>query len=348
MKIAIDISQIIYGTGVSVYTKELVTNLFKIDKADQFILFGGSLRRSSELKTYTKNVYPLSPTIADFIWNRLHILNIEKLIGPIDVIHTSDWSEPPSKAFKVTTIHDLAPIKFPNETPKKVRDVHKRKLYWVLKESDRIIVPTHAVKNDLLEIGADVNKIRVIYESVNENFTKKGAAEVEDVKKKFKIYDDYILAVGIGERKNTRRLIEAFEKSKIKKLVIVGGRKMATQTRGIIYTGFVSDSDLISLYSGAKALVYPSLYEGFGLPILQAFACSCPVVTSNLGSMAEIAGKAAELIDPTDVNSIASGIDKAVNSPKTFGKLGLKRVAEFSWEKCARETLEVYKESKKI
>lgn len=350
MKIAIDITQIIYGTGVSMYTRELVTHLLKIDKKNSYLLFGGSLRRSEELKKYTENVLPFSPTIADFIWNKLHIFGIERFIGPIDVLHTSDWSEPPSKAFKVTTVHDLAPINFPQETPRKVVDVHKRKLYWVIKEVDRIIVPTFATKADLIKFGADEKKIRVIYEGVGNIFKKAAKAEIEATKKKYEIHDDYIMSVGVGERKNTKKIIEGYQKSKKDfKLVIIGGnRPLNTDARGIIRTGYVSDNDLVNLYSGARALVYPSLSEGFGLPILQAFACECPVVTSDLGSMKEIAGKAAVLVDPYDVNSIAQGINKAVDSPKTLSKLGLKHVKNFSWEKCARETLEVYKESKKI
>lgn len=350
MKIGIDISQIVYGTGVSVYTYELVSNLLKIDRENNYVLFGGSLRRRGELAKYTTNILPLSPTIADLVWNRLHIINIEKFIGNIDVFHSSDWTQPPSCAFKVSTIHDLAPIKFPNETPKKVVDVHKRRLYWVLKECDRIIVPTNSIKKDVVELGADEGKIRVTYEGINGNYKKKSRESDEEIKRKFGIHDNFILSVGVGERKNTKRIIDAYQKLKTKnlKLILVGEKsKNYSEIRGVVPLGYVSNNDLASLYSAANALVYPSLYEGFGLPILQAFASETPVVTSNSGSMAEIAGKGAVLVDPQDVNSIAEGIDKAVNSPKTLSRLGLKRVKDFSWEKCAKETLEVYKESTK-
>src|SRR5258708_1001509 len=349
MKIGIDISQIIYGTGVSVYTQELVSHLLKIDRDNQYILFGGSLRRRKDLKRYTNNVLPLSPTLADLIWNRLHVFNIDKFIGKIDVLHSSDWTEPPTNAFKVTTVHDLSAIKFSNVTPKKIVEVHKRRLYWVLKEVDRIIVPSEFIKKELVDLGAQDEKIRVIYEGVNENFKKLDEEIINETKKKFGIRGNYIMALGIGERKNTKRIIEAFQKSKKDyKLVIVGGSaKSNFDERGVTYTGFVSDIDLIALFSGAKALVYPSLYEGFGLPILQAFACQCPVVTSDIGAMKEVAGNAAILVDPMDVNSITHGIEKAVDSPKTLGQLGLKRVKDFSWEKAAKETLKVYEESRK-
>lgn len=355
MKIAIDISQIVYGTGVSIYTQELVRNLLKIDMDNSYILFGGSIRRKSEiigfintLRTIDSKVIPLSPTVADFIWNRLHIWNIEKFTGRVDVFHSSDWTQPPTNAFKVTTVHDLSPIKFQSETPMKIVDVHKRRLYWVMREVDRIIVPTNSIKKDMVELGADEKRIRVIYEAAGDNFKKADKDQINLTKKKFNIHEDYIMTVGVGDRKNTRRLIEAYEKSKkVGKLVVVGGGKMELETRGVIRTGYVSDSDLAALYSGAKALVYPSLYEGFGLPILQAMKCECPVVTSDLGSMKEVSGDAAILVDPMSVNSIADGIDKAVASPKTLAKKGTKRVHNFSWEKAAKQTLEVYKEAKK-
>ncbi len=347
MRVAIDISQIIYGTGVSIYTRELVTHLYKIDKEDQFVTFGGSLRRRGDLKKFTQNILPLSPTIADFFWNRLHILNIERFIGKIDVLHSSDWTQPPTNAFKVTTVHDLAPISFPDETPKRIVEVHKRRLYWILKEVDRIIVPTNAIKHDLIGLGADEKKIRVVYEAVGDEYRKVSNEKIDEVKRKFGIREDYVLAVGVGKRKNTDRLIDACQKTKNNfKLVIVGGgQKTNFEARGVIRTGYVSNQELVALYSGARALAYPSLYEGFGLPILQAMACECPVATSNTGSMKEVAGDAAILVDPNDTNSIAAGIDKAIDSPKTLGKLGLKRVKDFNWEKCAKETLGVYRES---
>src|SRR5258708_1706108 len=197
MRIGIDISQIIYGTGVSVYTYELVKNLLKTDKANQYVLFGGSLRRRQELRKFTQNILPLSPTLADLLWNRLHMVNVERFIGKIDVLHSSDWTQPPTEAFKVTTVHDLAPLKFQAETPKRVVEVHKRRLYWVFEEVDRIIVPTKFIRDELLEMGVDESRIRVVYESAGENFKKVDNKLVIETKRKFAIHEDYIIAVGI-------------------------------------------------------------------------------------------------------------------------------------------------------
>jgi glycosyltransferase involved in cell wall biosynthesis len=355
MRIAIDISQIVYGTGVSVYTKNLVENLL-IDREDEYVLFAGALRRRSDvLDIFPKaRVFPIPPTLADLIWNRLHILPIEKLIGDIDVFHTSDWAEPPSRAFKVTTVHDLAPFLYPNLFPRdiirNIVDVHKHKLSWVREESKRIIVPTFATKNDLVSLGFKEGIIRVIPESISDAFRKLSVEQVEKIARKYKIFGNYVISVGMDPRKNTERIIKAFEHSsagKDIKIVFVGQPKYMKikESRNVRILGNVSVDDLAGLYSGATALIYPSLYEGFGLPILEAFACGCPVLTSNISSMAEVAGDAAMLVDPYKIDSISDGIEKILRGPKNYIEKGLKRVQDFSWEKTARMTLDVYREA---
>jgi len=356
MKIAIDISQVIYGTGVSVYTKNLVDNLLKIDKENEYILFAGSLRRKGDvLSMYpSAKVFPIPPTLADLLWNRLHKFPIEKLIGQIDVFHTSDWAEPPSSAFKVTTVHDLAPFLYPNLFPRdiirNIVDVHRHKLSWVREETKRIIVPTLATKKDLINLDFKEEMIRVIPESIPGNFKKIEKEKITKVLRKHKIFGDYVLSVGVDPRKNTENIIKAFEHSSAGrdlKMVLVGSPKYMKikDARNVRILGKVETDDLIALYSGASALIYPSLYEGFGLPILEAMACGCPVVTSNISSMAEVAGDAAILVDPYKVDSISDGIEKVLRGPKSYIEKGLKRVQDFSWEKTARATLEVYKES---
>ncbi|KKU70327.1 MAG: Glycosyl transferase group 1, partial [Candidatus Woesebacteria bacterium GW2011_GWD1_47_21] len=173
MKIGIDISSVIYGTGVSHYTEKLVENLLTIDKDNRYKLFGGSLRRMGELDSFVgslsgsfeSKILPIPPTLADLIWNRLHLLPIEKLIGAVDVFHSSDWTQPPAKAFKVTTIHDLAPIRFPKLTHPKIYAAHKKRLEWVKKEADRIIVPSEATKKEMESYGFDTGNVRVIPEA---------------------------------------------------------------------------------------------------------------------------------------------------------------------------------------
>lgn len=356
MKIAIDVSQIVYGTGVSVYTKNLVENLIKIDRENEYVLFAGALRRRGDiLKVFPQaRVFPIPPTAADLIWNKLHTLPIEKLIGKVDVLHTSDWTEPPSKAFKVATIHDLAPILYPNLFPRDIiRSIvgtHKMKLAWTRKESERIIVPSSATKEDLVRLGFDGGKIRVIAEAPSKIFKPISDEDVLRLKNKYQIAGKYLLAVGMDPRKNSERIIKAFDlvrAGRDLKLVFVGSQKYMEirENRNIRIAGQIPLNELPVFYSGAEALVYPSLYEGFGLPILEAFACGTPVITSNLSSMPEVAGNAAVLVDPYDVASIADGVQKALNGPKGLIEKGFERVKHFSWEKTAKETLNVYNES---
>ncbi|OGM31288.1 hypothetical protein A2803_03795 [Candidatus Woesebacteria bacterium RIFCSPHIGHO2_01_FULL_44_21] len=353
MKIAIDISQVIYETGVSVYTRELVSNLIKLFGDNEYVLFGGSLRRVAELrefmgkfKTAKKVVTPISPSVADILWNRLHIVNIEKLVGKVDVFHSSDWAEPPSSCLKVTTIHDLSFVHYPEFTNKKVLATHKRRLYWVKKESSAVIVPSHSSKEDAIKLGISEEKIEVIPEAPGNIYKKQVRAVIDKVKEKYKIRGSYALAVGASPRKNTVRIINAFEKAKVDakldKLVIVG-RGENHMYKNVVFLGHIPTADLPSLYSGASVFVYPSLYEGFGLPILEAFACHCSVVTSNVSSMPEVAGSSAVLVNPENIEDIAEGIVKAIKSSKELIEKGTARAKEFSWERAARETMNVYK-----
>jgi len=373
MKIGIDISQIVHGTGVSFYTRSLVKALAKIDKKNEYILFGGSWRSKNILQEFTteirkanKNfnskIFALPPSIAEPFWNRFRLLPIEKLIGPIDVFHFSDWTQPPTKAAKVTTIHDFGFLKFPDVAHPKIIAVMKRKLNLVKKECDLIIAVSQATKNDAVAfLGIPAEKIQVIYEAGPEEFKKTNQEEVEKIKKKYKIKGNYLLSVATLEpRKNLKRIIEAFKKLKTGKtqklkLVIVGKfgwgeikiSNHESQMPDIIFTGYVSDQDLASLYSGATCLVYASLYEGFGQPILEAMACGCPVVTSNVSSMPEIAGEAAVLVDPEKVEDITRGIQEALENREQLIEKGKARAKEFSWEKTARETLKVYQEARR-
>jgi glycosyltransferase involved in cell wall biosynthesis len=346
MRIGIDISQVVYGSGVSVYTQNLVENLRKLGGENDYVLFGGSLRRKGDIlaKFPDAKVFPIPPLAADLLWNRLHIYPIENLVGKLDIFHSSDWTQPPAKCHKVTTIHDLAPLVLPKLTDPKITAVHTRRLNWVIKEVEKIIVPSEATRQDLLHFNINKDKVVVIPEAAGEAFKPQNEEAVEEVRKKYQISGNYLLSVGVGGRKNTDRIIKAFELAKAGKdltLVLVGQSDFKPQ-RGIKALGYVSESDLIKLYSGASALVYPSIYEGFGLPILQAFACGCPVVTSNISSMPEAAGNAAILVDPYQVDSIKEGIDKILRAPKTYIDKGFKKVKEFSWEKTARATWEVY------
>lgn len=360
MKIAFDVSQVVYGTGVSVYTKNLIENLLQIDNKNDYILFGGTLRRYVDLDSFLNKLpkkvrklkFPISPKMADFVWNRIHLLPIESLIGKIDVFHSSDWTQPPSAAYKVSTIHDLVPIKFPKLADPNIVAVHTRRLNLVKKEVDKIIVPSESTKKDLMDLGFSYKKIMVIPEAPDKRFRPASAEAVKVVKKKYNITGNYLLGIGANMRKNTKKIIEAFEAVKVHEnayrvnnlsLVITGySNEIAHNNSYVHLLGHINDSDMQSLYSGAEMLVYPSLYEGFGIPILEAFACKTPVVTSNISSLPEVAGMGAVLVDPFDSNSIAMGILEAFKNKKKLVEKGSEQLKLYSWKKTAEMTLEAY------
>lgn len=380
MKIGIDISQIVYqGTGVATYTHALVEALLKVDQDNHYLLFGSSFRRRELIKDFVENLRAgnarpkisfLPPKFLEFLWNGVHLFPIENFTGSLDVFHSSDWLEPPTRtAKKVTTIHDFAVYKYPETFVSRgghdIIQNQKRRLHFVKNYSDMIIAVSEATKKDALEIlNIPEEKIKVIYEAGDPIYSKRSLEEIEETKTKYKIKDDYLLCVGTREpRKNLDRVMMAFVEITTANpdltLVIAGkygwGQDLGTkynpptggQNTKFKILGFVEKEDLARLYSGAKAFLYPSLYEGFGLPILEAMNCDCPVITSNLGAMKEIAGGAAILVEPRAVEEIASAISKVCRSSQTREDLvakGRKRVSQFSWEKAALHTLEAYRQ----
>lgn len=178
MKIGIDISQLTYqNTGVANYLGSLLEELLRIDNENEYILFASSMRRNfksqiANLKSINKTVkfkiYKLPPSILDILWNRLHILSIETLIGDVDVFISSDWTQPPTKKAKMITIlYDLVVLKFPNETASSIVSVHKRRLHWVKKECDKIICISESTRNDAQELlHISEEKLSVVYPGV--------------------------------------------------------------------------------------------------------------------------------------------------------------------------------------
>lgn len=357
MKIGIDISQIVYGTGVSKYTKNLLISLFEVDKNNEYIFFGGSLRRTEELRKFQRTLkgsvlktFPISPVVANLIWNKLHMFPIENFIGDVDIFHSSDWTQPPTRRAKaVTTIHDLAPVLYPEESHTNVVSAHSRRLEWVKKEVDRVIAVSEATKKDIIQhLGIPESKISVVHEAPDISVKKVGLEEVGSIRKKYNLPEKYLLAVGANPRKNLGRIIKAAEKNDATLPVAVIGRKsvdVGSASDSIHWLGHIDgDRDYAAILSGASVLVYASMYEGFGLPILDAFTCEVPVVTSNVSSMPEVAGDAAVLVNPQEIDDITRGIKEALSKKEILIKKGKARVKNFSWEKAARETLRVYEE----
>ena len=344
MKIGIDISQIVYQTGVSRYTAELVENLLKVDTQNQYVLFAGSIRQRAIIRLFVAKLprrvklilTPFSPKIADLIFNRFNF-PMNRFMGNIDIFHASNWTIPNLNCPLVTTIHDLTFLKYPREHLPYYIAAHKCHLNRAKKRAAAIISVSRATKRDLIDQGLPEAKIQVIYEAAGSQF------KPISVKRR-----PFILSVGtIEPRKNIRRLIQAYQQLKLPnlELLIAGKFGWGEPDRpipGVKLLGFVPDEELATLYSQARVFVYPSLYEGFGLPVVEALSCGCPVVTSNVSSLPEVGGQAAVYVDPLSVTSISQGIATAIEKSASLSRLGLIQAKQFSWAKTASETLKIY------
>lgn len=373
MVIGIDVSSVCYQTGVSNYTLNLVRNLISLDKTNHYKLFYSSLRlplpesiRSlGEKSNVTIFHYRLPPTLLQFVWNQLRILPIELFIGKCHIFHTSDWTQPPTVFTKtIATVHDLTPFLYPQWHHPKVVNAHRRKMHWAVKKCRHLICVSKNTQADLFKLFPQVNpkNTSVIYESAESKYSRflKLPASVQAKKKSVikKQYglENFILAQGTREpRKNLNRLIEAFIIFKQKypktrtQLAITGkygwGQDVAAKDPSIKILGFIPEKDMVGLHASALCLAYPSLYEGFGLPVIKSLKVGVPVITSNNSSLVEISQGAAVLIDPTSVTDIAKAIEKIIHSKKLrqqLGHKGLEIAKKFSWQTAAKQTLQIY------
>ena len=337
--------------------------LIKQGKGCEFVLLGYAMRRYSDLKLANKKFF-LPPRLMEVLWNKLHIVPVETFTGDLDVFHAWDYLQPPvRKAKVVTTIHDLSTIKFPLYHHESTVEAQTSRLRWVRREADIVLADSLATKRDIIELlGVPEEKIKVVYLAAGVQYGKfsrkagSGSAgkvqEIERVRKKYGIDGEYFISVGTLEpRKNLKRVIEAFSiihhpSSIIHQLVIVGRAGWGESLQkpdNVNFLGLAPDEDLPGLYAGSSGLIYPSLYEGFGLPVLEAMTVGCPVLTSDRGSLEEVAGKAAILVDPENIESIVWGIESLIKDREKLIAKGLKRSENFSWEKTAAETLSIYK-----
>ncbi len=342
MKIGLDISQIVYkGTGVSRFTEGLVKAICEYDKENEWIFFFSSFRQSLDssleklinFRGWKIIKLKLPSTGLSIIWNDLHVLKIETITGKLDWFISSDWTEPPATCKKATIVHDLVYLRYPETVNRLILRTQTKRLNWVGRESALILADSQSTKDDLIKLlNLNSKKVVVNYPGI----------EIKKPGKKIAVKKPFILTVGkIEPRKNINKLIDAFAEAKLKnvELLIVGpmGWNQNIKVReNIRFLGYVSESELYALYSSCLFFVYPSLWEGFGYPVLEAMSFGVPVATSNTSSLKEIGENAALFFDPTNVNEIKSALIKLAEDKKLrveLSRKGSQRAKEFTWKK---------------
>lgn len=381
MKIGFDGRPLFAPTrGIGVYMWRLLENLLDLDSD---LLISLHLRREvKELFSHSyqgvgqsiQAKYPERVSICEkrfppirvlrWIWRSSDFLPLDRVLGGIDIFHSTNFVTPPLRnARSVLTIYDLIML-FPEFfVPLYPREELKR----YIDRADSIIAISEHTKRDIINFfNVPEEKVRVILLAADERF--RCIEDKEAIRKTLDIYgisDEYILYTGPMElRKNVPALVRAYSilktENKISHKLVLAGNKGGGQYKEImdiissdgienevIFTGFVADDDLPYLYNGASVFAFPSLYEGFGLPPLEAMACGCPVVTSNTSSLPEVVGDAGLMVDPNRPEELAEAMWRILEESELRAELrerGLKRAAEFSWRRCAEETLAVYRE----
>jgi glycosyltransferase involved in cell wall biosynthesis len=285
-------------------------------------------------------------------WHRMRWPKVQMATGRVDVIHATTLAIPPKTAPLVVTMHDLAFLRSPEHFTSHGNRFFSRGLELTLKDADIVVCPSEATAADCREYGFEPDRLRVVPWGVSAATAT--AQDIEDVRSDFGLEGDYLLWTGTVEpRKNLPRLVEAFLTMDTDMRLVLAGPEgwnedlaalLATAGDRVRALGFVETDDLRALYAGARAFCYPSLFEGFGLPVVEAMAQGTPVVTSKGIATEEAAGGAAILVDPNDPASIADGIQRAVDDDGSLRTAGLARARQLTWEGCAQHMHAIYAE----
>lgn len=354
-------------TGVAHYTFELALELARLAPQHSFDLIAPAAYPPEVLEHI--NQIPNLRTVSvktNLITRRWWPVGLPLYVrrAGLDLFHGTNY-EVPLRNYRrnVLTVHDLSLFTHPETHDRRIATRARRRLPIMLRSAARIITPTESVKRELIErfqISPDF--IAVTPEAPRKTFQPMPASETMAVKQRLGIADDFILCVGtIEPRKNLPTLVRAFAEllrhTEHRPQLIIAGPKgwlTAEFDRAVAQAdfgdrlrmiGYVSDEDLRSLYSSCQAFVYPSLYEGFGLPPLEAMACGAPVIASRIAAHVETLGAHAHLVEPTDERALAQVITTLLenqNERNRMSQSGIEHAAQFSWEKTAKLTLEVY------
>jgi glycosyltransferase involved in cell wall biosynthesis len=364
--VAIDARKL-HDFGIGTYIRNLLRQLARTDRDTEYVLLcrEADLDVGAQLGENFRAVLEPSPNYS--LREQIHVPWVLRRERP-DVYHAPHYVLPAGVRCKsVVTIHDCIHLMFPQYLPNKAAYAYARASMWAAaRRSDCILTVSEASKRDILHFfNVPPEKIVVVYNAIDDHFWHTPPDEdVARVRERYQLDHQFVLYVGnIKPHKNLVRLIEAFAELRKTgfddvKLLIIGDEisKLPALRRAVHshklhkhvrFLGYLSDQTLAILYRLASVFAFPSLYEGFGLPPLEAMASGTPVVTSNVSSLPEVAGDAAALVDPYDVDSIVEGLRRVLSDPALADEMrrkGLVRAREFSWERSVAKTRQVYQE----
>lgn len=380
MRLGVDARPAVFPqkTGIGYYTWHLLRLMPAIDPETTYVawylnargLAGGrrGLLQNIAAPNLVERATPIPAGWFERLSERLDAPRME-WFARFDVLFAPNFVPPPTRKPRlVLTVHDLAFRRFPETAPHGTKRWLER-LDRALGRATRVIAVSESTRNDLLDL-CRVDPLRVVVVPLGVDrslFRPPVQQEVAAVRSRYDLSRPYVMYLGgIEPRKNLPNLLTAFARLPDEVLLVIAGSGVEWNPEGadllgeamaklpeavrarVRRTGYVAEPDKVALLGGAEVFVYPSLYEGFGLPVLEAMACGTPVVTSNVSSLPEVAGDAAVLVDPTDPASIAGGIDKVLTDVPFRGSLaaaGLERAERFTWEKTAASTAAVLHEA---
>ena len=366
VRIAIDARKL-HDFGIGTYIRNVLRHLARMDKDTEYVVLcqerdrqiAPSLGENFRAVVDTSLPYSLREQVSvPLALGREHV----------DLFHAPHYVLPPlARCRSVVTIHDCIHLMFPQYLPHRFALAYARGALWMAtRTSDRIFTVSEASKRDILRFfDVPPEKIAVIYNGIDDRFwSEPSEEELVRVRERYQLEGDFVLYAGnVKPHKNLERLIDAFHLVRQDgldhlKLIVIGDEisKYAELRRAVHrynlhkyvrFLGYMPDESLAVLYRLAGVFVFPSLYEGFGLPPLEAMASGTPVVTSNVSSLPEVVGDAAMLVDPYDPTAIADGLRRVLTEPGLHAQLrdaGFARAAEFSWERSVRQIRGIYRD----
>ena len=356
-------------TGIGHYTLELARALAKIDPDDEFELISPYSFNSSSLEDdLPRNLKKVEARRRKFWWGVGLPLYLRRTKPSL--FHGTNYEIPLlSKCPTVLSIHDLSLLLHPQTHLDQLVRRARYRLPLMARAAKKIITATEFVKREVSEhLKVDPGKIVVTPYAPRSSFQPLVRNQTEETRSRLGIEETFILFVGtIEPRKNLitllRALSEVLRSTDLRPQLVIAGKQgwLTGETMNYIeserlgervkFTGYITDDDLRALYASCTVCVYPSLYEGFGLPPLEAMACGAPVIASNVPSLAETVGQAALLVPPTDVEQLAQALIDMLRDSATrshFSRLGLEHASHFTWERTAQLTLEVYRQSLRL